>query len=206
MMGTSTQVETQGTPGGVTVRPRGLRVPLTWLLLSLVMAALVALVILSLVIGIGLSNRVDDLEGEIPGLADDSQVVNALLQLRVLSYWLAYPTTEALLLEPPSGTGNAQGVLRTANDGLSAMLMLAGMQELPPPSVYQVWLTSEEQRVQAGQLRVDPSGWGATTIYLVEPISGFDTVEVTLENADGLGAAPGLRVLEAKIVLDSDSE
>ncbi|MBC8281982.1 MAG: hypothetical protein H8E48_14455 [Chloroflexi bacterium] len=78
------------------------------------------------------------------------------------------------------------------------------MQELPPPSVYQVWLMGDNgDQVLAGQMTVDPSGWGATTIYLQDPISDFDDVEVSIPTADGLGLAPGTRVLEAAISGDS---
>ena len=205
-----TQVETQGTPSVGTVYQPGPRIPLTWLLLSLAVAALVALVTLSLVIGKGLSDRVNDLEREIPRLTDrlaseDSQLVDALLQLRVISFWLAYPTNDPMLLEPPSGNGNTQGVLRIADDGLSAILLVADMPELPPASVYQVWLTGEGQRVRVGQLQVDPRGWGATTIYLEAPIFGFEAVDVTAETEGGLGLASGVRVLEGKIVSETDS-
>ena len=60
-------------------------------------AAAVAFIILSLVMGMNVSARVDDLEERIPVLASDaSLVVNALLELRVLTYWLAYPTAAPL--------------------------------------------------------------------------------------------------------------
>ncbi len=203
VMDSSIQVETQGTPSGGTVHPRGLAIPLTRLLLSLAVAALVAVIILFLVIGRGLSNRVNDLERDNASLAvnrlgEDSQVLDSILQLRVISYWLAYPTSE-VLLEPPSGTGNSQGVMRTADDGLSAMLMVAGMQELPFSSAYEVWLVGGEQKVQVSQLTVNTRGWGATTFYLVEPIFEFDTVEVTTPLEGGPGFTLNTKVLEGKI-------
>ena len=153
----------------------------------------------------GLSNRVNDLERDNASLAvnrlgEDSQVLDSILQLRVISYWLAYPTSE-VLLEPPSGTGNSQGVMRTADDGLSAMLMVAGMQDLSASSAYNVWLIGGGQRVQASQLRVDPRGWGATTIYVDKPISEFDAVEVTTALEGGPGSALDVKVLEGKIGL-----
>ena len=116
---------------------------------------------------------------------------------------LVYPTTKPLLLDPTGGSGASQGVLRIADDGLSGIIMVAGMQELPPPQVYQVWLTDGDFQVLAGQMRVDPSGWGATTIYLEDPLTVFDTVEVTTQREDGLSLAPGIRVLEATIGEDS---
>lgn len=66
-------------------------------------AAAVAFIILSLVMGMNVSARVDDLEERIPVLAsDDSLVVNALLELRILTYWLAYPTAAPLPVGPES--------------------------------------------------------------------------------------------------------
>lgn len=170
------------------------------ILVVIAVAAAVSFLILSLVMGMNVSSRVDTLEERIPVLAsDDSQVVNALLELRVLTYWLAYPTTQPVLLEPSGGSGASQGVLRIADDELSGIIMVAGMQELPASEVYQVWLSGNDGQVLAGQMRVDPSGWGATTIYLDDPISDFSTVEVTLQREGGLGLAPGIQVLEATI-------
>ena len=174
------------------------------ILVVLSAAAAVSLLILSLVMGMNVSSRVDTLEERIPFLAsDDSQVVNALLELRVLTYWLAYPTTQPVLLEPTGGFGASQGVLRIADDGLSGIIMVAGMQELPATSVYQVWLMNDGNPVLAGQMRVDPSGWGATTIYLNDPISDFDSVEVSIQRDDGIGLSPGVQVLEATIGADA---
>jgi hypothetical protein len=56
------------------------------ILVLVALAVAVALLILSLVMGMNVSSRVDTLEERIPVLAsDDSQVVNALLELRVLT-------------------------------------------------------------------------------------------------------------------------
>ena len=54
-----------------------------------------------------------------------------------------------------------------------------------------------DNTVLAEQMRVDPSGWGATTIYLEDPRTDFESIEVTTQREDGLGLAPGIRVLEA---------
>ena len=81
--------------------------------------------------------------------------------------------------------------------------MVAGMQVLEPGSVYQVWLMDDEDQVLAGQMIVDPSGWGATTIYLEDPITDFSTVEVTTRRDDGLNRGPGFPVLEATFSEDT---
>ena len=46
-----------------------------------------------------------------------------------------------------------------------------------------------------------PRGWGATTIYLDEPIFEFEAVEVTTGLEGGPGSALDVKVLEAKIGL-----
>ena len=170
MMVSTTPGEALAAFVGAVIHPRGPRILLSWLLLSLVLGALVVLIVVTLYIGMGLSNRIGDLEQEMPLSADrlgevDSQVVDALLELRVLSYWLAYPTDEPLVLEPPNGTGDSQGVLRISGDGLRGILMVASMEELPPGFVYQFWLTEDGRlRVPAAKFKVDPNGWGATTL------------------------------------------
>ena len=201
----SKELETQGAPNRRVAHTQIPAIPLTWLLLSLTVTGLVALVILFLVMGRGLSERVNDLEGDnaslgVNRLVEDSQVVDSILQLRVISFWLAYPTG-GVILEPPSGTGNSQGVLRAADDGFSAILMVAGLQELSGSTSYDVWLISGGQRVHASQLRVDSLGWGATTIYLDKPIFEFDTMEIT--TVGGSGSASGVKVLGGKIGLEA---
>lgn len=207
----STQVEFQGIPSGSAVQRSRRAIPVTWLLLSLAVGVWLGFVVLILAMGISLSNRVNDLERDNAGLAanrlaDDSLVVDSILQLRVISYWLAYPTNDVLVLEPPTGTGNSQGVLRMADDGLSAMLMVGGLQQLSTSSTYNVWLTGKGRRVQASQLSVDARGWGTTTIYRDEPIFEFDEVEVTTVSEGGPGSAPIVKVLEGKISLRRGAE
>jgi len=170
------------------------------------LVVLVGFVVFSFFIGLGLSNRVEDLEQELVISADglgavDAQVVDALLELRVLSYWLAYPTTEPLVLEPPNGIGNSQGVLRLAADGLSGILIVASMgQNLPPTYVYQVWLEREgQQQLRVAQFKVDTKGWGATTFYLGEAFTEFDSVVVTANKQFDPQGEMGTKLLEASI-------
>ena len=189
-MVSTTHDETQGAPFGI----------------YMTLVVLVGFVVFSFFIGLGLSNRVEDLERELVISADglgtvDAQVVDALLELRVLSYWLAYPTTEPLVLEPPNGIGNSQGVLRLAADGLSGILIVASMgQNLPPTYVYQVWLEREgQQQLRVAQFKVDTKGWGATTFYLGEAFTEFDSVVVTANKQFDPQGEMGTKLLEASI-------
>ena len=204
-MESSTDVESMPVSGGERFHLSGPRMPLAGLIIFLATAGMVAIIALSLVIGIRLSSRVEDLEREVPELtaqlaAEDSQVLDSLLQLRVISYWLAYPANEPLLLEPPDGTDNPQGVALIADDGRSAILMVVNMEEVPVPSDYQVWLTAGGQRVRAGRVKVPSTGWGIATLYPSESVFAFDGVEVTAESEGGAGSASGVRVLEGRIV------
>ena len=151
---------------------RGPRIPPTWVVLSLTLVVLVVLVVVSLVNGMGLSNRVNDLEQEMAVSADDlgtvdSQVVDALLELRVLSYWLAYPTTEPLVLEPPNGIGNSQGVLRLAADGLSGILIVASMGQIyhRPMSIRSGWRGRDSNNCGWPNLKWIPSAPGNLFVF-----------------------------------------
>ena len=57
--------------------------------------------------------------------------------------------------------------------------MVVGLNEPPSQSAYQVWLTGEGEPVMVGQVSVDSTGWGATTIYPVESLFEFDRVQIT---------------------------
>ncbi len=52
-------------------------------------------------------------------------------------------------------------------------------------------------------MTVDPSGWGATTIDLQDPVSDFDFLQVTEPAAVVLGLEPGPKILEAVITKSS---
>jgi hypothetical protein len=94
----------------------------------------------------------------------------------------AHPETEQLVLEPPGGTGDPQGVLLVGNSGLSAVLMVSNMKPPPPLRVYQVWLVREGgYRVAAGQIQVDSNGWGTLTLHPPEPLFRFHWVNLTVE-------------------------
>ncbi len=110
VMSSAIHVEDQDTPGRKTFHLPRPKIRLNWLLSFLAVAAFVVLVSLSLVNNTSLSRRLDDLESRLA--TKDAQVVNALLQLRVLSYWLAYQTNEPLVLEPPGATAGSRSVER----------------------------------------------------------------------------------------------
>ena len=137
-----------------------------------------------------LSAKLDSLQRESEKLTqleqmagEDAQFKASLHELRVASYWLADSNSPPMMLEPPVPTDNSQGILLVAKDGRRAMLMVAGMKELPPPSSYQVWLMRQGQRTWVGQLKVDPSGWGTVTLHPSETFFGFEKMQLTTDAA-----------------------
>lgn len=170
-------------------------------------ALVVALFTTSLVMNLQLSDRMDRLEMEnstlsaqmLAQVSESQQVKDSLQQVRVTNYLIASPATQQLSLLPPTGRqGNSQGILLVSNDGHRAVLLLAGMDEPPPPETYSVWLRRGGQQTLVGQVTVDASGWGTLTLFPPEPMYVFDWVGLTApEQPD---ASPG-SVPQGQVVL-----
>lgn len=132
--------------------------------------------------------------------AQESQVIDRLNQVRAASDWLAETESTDIILEPPSrSSSRSGGILLVAHDGRRAMLMVSGMEELEPPSSYQVWLMRQGQRTWVGQLKVDRSGWGAVDLHPTETVFEFDKLQLTAD-ADASASGREDMVLEGFIV------
>jgi hypothetical protein len=176
------------------------------MLVPLAAVVVASLLTFNLVSNLRLDARLDDLQRENAKLnrmvvlpPKESQFLDSLQKLKD-SYWLADSDSTPMILEPPGKTGKSQGVLLVADDGRQAMLMVTGMRVLTPPLSYQVWLERQGQRLWVGQLKVDSRGWGTVTLHPLEPLFGFDTVQLTADAAGAGGAGPGGMVLEGHIV------
>jgi hypothetical protein len=55
------------------------------------------------------------------------QLQQSALQQRTISYWLAYPGHRTLVLSTPTEGGVARGLLKPAEEGQSAILLVAGL-------------------------------------------------------------------------------
>lgn len=153
-----------------------------------------------------LFNRVGDLETENRSLiaileGNFSQLQQSVLEQQTISYWLAYPGSRTLVLDAPFEGGIAQGLLKPAEEGLSAILLVAGLGELSPSSTYDLWLSEGERVVHAGEITLDARGWGTSTVYLDEPLDTFERVKLTRRVRANAGsrAAAGPAVLEGSI-------
>ena len=68
--------------------------------------------------------------------------------------------------------------------GDTGILMAKGLEPSSVDRAYQVWLWRGGQRVTVGLLSVDEHGWGVLTLWPEQPISLFQQVWVTEEQAE----------------------
>ncbi len=116
---------------------------------------------------------------------DTSQMMDTIQEIRAASYLLANPETRPLMLEPPGGAGESQGVLLVADKGNRAFLMISDMAQPPPKRPYQIWLVRDGRRMWAGQVDVDSTGWGSLALQPPEPVSQFEWVNLTMTEDSG---------------------
>lgn len=128
-----------------------------------------------------------------------SQMMDTIQEIRAASYLLALPDTRPLLLEPPGGAGDSQGVLLVEDKGNRAFLMISDMAQPPPRRSYQVWLVRDGRRMWAGQVAVDSTGWGSLALRPPEPVSQFEWVNLTMTEDSGSNGRTETMVLRSKI-------
>jgi len=177
--------------------------------LVLPLAAAVAVVLLAISLGINLLTvqRLDRLERESAGLSsqlirynsDESYLSEGLRQIRLASYLIASPDHETMTLEAVGGAEGSQGLLLVSGDGRRAILMVAGMTQQPDTADYRVWFMRPGQRVNAGEVMVDASGWGIIILYPSESVFGFDWVGLTSEETTSVPASASDMVLRGRI-------
>ena len=171
-----------------------------------VTGVLVILLVFSIVYNIRLARQIDRLEMESVSVSarlfnfapGNAQLLEALRQQDVSRYLLANPASQPMLLEPPQGAGKSQGVLLVADHGRHAILMVTGMQQMPPGTGYEVLLLRPGGGFRMGQVEVDSTGWGTKDLFLPEPLFRFERVELWPGKADG-GPDYGFKVLEGTI-------
>ena len=176
-------------------------------LAPLAAALIISLALYNLVGFYLLSSQLNDLQKETTVLqrmdnmtAQVSQMTHWLTQLRVATEWLGPSANHDVILRPLHPSANASGMLLVAEDGRRAMLMVDGLPELEQPSSYHVWLVRNDERIWAGQLKVDSYGRGAVTIHPPEPIFQYDMVRLAADPVMGSRAEKTEMVLEGQIL------
>ena len=130
---------------------------------------------------------------------DASQIMDTVNEIRTASYLLAHPETNPLVLKPPAGAGDYQGVLLVEDKGRKAFLMISDMAQPPPQLPYQVWLVRNGNRIWVGQVAVDSTGWGSLTLEPPEPMYEFDWVNLTMIDYSATSEGTETMVLLSKI-------
>ena len=131
----------------------------------------------------------------------DDKLVEMFRDQISVTYLLASPTREVLILQGGSEVPRARGMLLTSGLGSSGVLMATGLTPSSEDMVYAVWLTTTDQRrVALGHLVVDEMGWGVLNLLPDQPINLFQQVWVTMEEGqDKTGAREPKPVLWATI-------
>lgn len=169
------------------------RAPARWLVGA---AASLAIVLLATSIGISIqmSHQVDDLQDKNAGLASqlaqgDERLANLLLELRSMSYIVASPDKQVLPLQGVREDPEAEGVLMIGDQGDVAVLMARGLEPSSGDDGYQVSLKKDGQPVVVDSLQVDENGWGILMLWADQPITSFQTVEVTKDMEEGINTS-----------------
>ncbi|MCH7712343.1 MAG: anti-sigma factor [Chloroflexi bacterium] len=168
-------------------------------------AAVVVLLAASLVMNFRYFGQVGQLNEENSNLTarvlqfstEDSKLLEFLQEEEMASYLLANPSNEPLMLEPPDGGGEQQGVLLLGEDSRHAILLVSGMPQESLPTSYYVWLFRSDQRVRMGQVQVDSSGWGTMSFYYPpESVLRFDELVLSRQDVSSGEAASRDMVLQ----------
>lgn len=171
-------------------------------------AALVLVLAASVTVNFRYNDKIDQLTQEQGNLTarvlnmapDDTRLVRYLEESQVASYLMDNPSNEPLMLMPPGGTGDPQGVLLFAEDSRHAVLLIANMKFPEAPAKYQVWLRRPGQRVRLGEVDVNHRGWGTMALYYPqESVLLFEKVFLRKPMPNTNGSKPGDMVLEGSI-------
>jgi len=151
----------------------------------------VLLIVIGLVLGLRMSNEIDDLRQEnlelvtqVSQLAEDEEkLTDMFIEQRFVSYVIASPDKQVLPLQGSGTVPGAQGMLLVAARGGTGILMARGLEPSSGDEAYYVWLRKDGQPVTVGRLSVDEEGWGVLTLWPDQPITLFQQVWVTAEPA-----------------------
>jgi anti-sigma-K factor RskA len=148
-----------------------------------------------------LATDLETMQQEIVVLRTDNQrMEQANLDLRNLllerenQLALLSNTTQVVTLEGTEAAPQARGTFyagRTAN-----VLILTGLQPLPPEQIYELWLIPQEGNpIPAGLVQVDETGAAIATLDAADPPQGFAAVGLSIEPAGGSPQPTGPIVL-----------
>ena len=110
------------------------------------------------------------------------------------------PVTFCPIPHPSPGTATAgrrrrlPGGMLVGGKGKRAFLIMADMAQLP----YRVWLVRSGQRLPAGQIAFDFTGWGSLTLEPTEPVFQFKWASSGMVENNGSNAGTETMALPVK--------
>ena len=99
---------------------------------------------------------------------DASRGIDTVPEIRAACYLLPHPAPVPWYCNRREAAATPRGLL-VGGKGKRAFLIMADMAQLP----YRVWLVRSGQRVPAGQIAFDFTGWGSLTLEPTEPVFQF---------------------------------
>ena len=126
---------------------------------------------------------------------DTNSLDQMIHEQRMLAYIVASQGRTTLPLDGGVSRTSAYGVITIAGRGDIGVLVVAGLDPLPPNMQYQVWLWKNGQASSGGLFFVDDTGWGSMTFQAQEPIMALSGISITPEPAGGSSSPTSPAVL-----------
>ena len=166
-----------------------------------------ALVVLIVLAGVWLNNRLDETSLERPSGADLANVVEAQTSgpsrdigtLHETLLMSSSPGASVNLLSGTQPESPARGMLMASRKTNRALLLVVDLPPLPYNRVYQVWLIRDNRIYDAGWFTVDSTGYGQTVIIPMAPFWEFDAAGITIEPIGGSVDPTGVNVLSGDL-------
>ncbi|MBI4312366.1 MAG: anti-sigma factor [Chloroflexi bacterium] len=158
-----------------------------------------AAAVFSLAVATALLVTVADLRGEVHLLREENkQMMDVVQQQRDLTYTIAIPGMETVMLRNGADGSRARGMMMVSRDHTWGVLVSQGL-ERREATAYQVWLIRDGQRVSSGVFTVDETGYGMLNLRFPEPLTQYSAVGITMEPAGGSEWPSAAPVLSAQV-------
>lgn len=114
---------------------------------------------------------------------EDKKLSDMFMEQRSMNYIMAAPDRQVYSLQA-NKEARAEGMLMVALKSGTGVLVAKGLQPSSGKRGYYVWLRKDGERIAAGHLSVDETGWGTLTLWPEQPITVFQHIWVTEDDAD----------------------
>ena len=128
---------------------------------------------------------------------ENQELLTMVEQQRSLSYTVALPGTEVMLLANTDVAPRARGMLMASGDQNWGYVVVQGLKPPDEETVYQIWLLSRDGPDSGGVFLVDKTGYGQRFVRFPRPLYNYAGIEITVEPQQGSPSPSGEQVLAA---------